>query len=166
MATMKHTQKNMNEMASRKVSRRHGATIVEFALILPVLIAMLLGIMEFGWLVKNNLTIANAAREGARAAALGRTRAEITARVENSVKPLSVTAPDGLVKMYFSINNGADNYPYVLNDSGTQNSAPVTSLIKITVSSKHRSLTSFFPFLSNRNVEAYATMRREVSATS
>ena len=38
-------------------SRRRGATVVEFALLAPVLLGMLLGIMEFGWLVKNYLTI-------------------------------------------------------------------------------------------------------------
>jgi len=40
--------------------------LVEYALVLPILLLLLLGIMEFGILVFNYNTIANAAREGAR----------------------------------------------------------------------------------------------------
>ncbi len=43
----------------QQIRRRRGSTLVEFALIVPVLLAKLMGIIEFGWLVKNNLTIAN-----------------------------------------------------------------------------------------------------------
>lgn len=47
---------------------RRGAAAVEFALVLPVLMLILLGIIEFGraWNVKQTLT--DAAREGARVA--------------------------------------------------------------------------------------------------
>lgn len=43
-----------------------GQDLVEFALILPVLLLLLLGIMEFGIVIFTYDTIANAAREGAR----------------------------------------------------------------------------------------------------
>jgi len=43
-----------------------GQALVEYALVLPILLLLLLGIMEFGILVFNYNTIANAAREGAR----------------------------------------------------------------------------------------------------
>ena len=43
--------------------------MVEFALIVPVLLALLLGIMEFGWLAKNRLQLANAVRPASRRAA-------------------------------------------------------------------------------------------------
>jgi Flp pilus assembly protein TadG len=47
-----------------------GAAAVEFALVLPILLAMLVGIMEFGHYYNAQLTLTNAAREGARSMAI------------------------------------------------------------------------------------------------
>jgi Flp pilus assembly protein TadG len=48
-----------------------GAVAVEFALILPILLTILLGILEFGLAYNAQITITNAAREGARALSIG-----------------------------------------------------------------------------------------------
>jgi Flp pilus assembly protein TadG len=52
----------------RKVRRkgREGQALVEFALVVPVLLLLLLGIVEFGLLLYNQQVITNASREGAR----------------------------------------------------------------------------------------------------
>jgi Flp pilus assembly protein TadG len=58
---------------SPKIRRRtgsRGASAVEFALILPILILLLFGIIEFGRGYNARNTITHAAREGARAAAV------------------------------------------------------------------------------------------------
>lgn len=47
-----------------------GQAMVEMALILPVLILIIGGIVDFGWLFYNKLALNNAAREGARYAAI------------------------------------------------------------------------------------------------
>lgn len=47
-----------------------GAQLVEFALLAPLLILLLLGIIEFGWLFSQNNDVKHGAREGARAAAV------------------------------------------------------------------------------------------------
>jgi Flp pilus assembly protein TadG len=47
-----------------------GATLVEFALIAPLLILLLLGIVEFGWKFGQFNDVRHAAREGARFAAV------------------------------------------------------------------------------------------------
>jgi Flp pilus assembly protein TadG len=47
-----------------------GAAAVEFALVLPVLLLVIFGIIDFGRLLYAKITLAEAAREGARAAAL------------------------------------------------------------------------------------------------
>jgi Flp pilus assembly protein TadG len=48
-----------------------GAAAVEFALILPLLILLLFGIIEFGRGYNAKVTLTHAAREGARALAVG-----------------------------------------------------------------------------------------------
>ncbi len=50
-----------------KSSSQKGASAVEFALILPLLMLILWGIIEFGLLLYNKQVITNASREGARA---------------------------------------------------------------------------------------------------
>ncbi len=50
----------------RGLQGERAQALVEYALVLPILLLLLLGIMEFGILVFNYNTIANAAREGAR----------------------------------------------------------------------------------------------------
>lgn len=51
-----------------------GAAAVEFALVLPVLLAFLLGIAELGYLIMLDSTAAMAAREGAREMAISQNR--------------------------------------------------------------------------------------------
>jgi Flp pilus assembly protein TadG len=47
-------------------NREKGASAVEFALVLPVLILILFGIIEFGFIIYDKAVITNASREGAR----------------------------------------------------------------------------------------------------
>ncbi len=55
----------------RRYTNQRGQALVELALILPVLLLLVFGIIEFGRIYASNLMISNAAREGARAASLG-----------------------------------------------------------------------------------------------
>lgn len=48
-----------------------GAAAVEMALVLPLLLLLLFGIIDFGRALNAQITVTEAAREGARAAALG-----------------------------------------------------------------------------------------------
>lgn len=43
-----------------------GQALVEMAVVLPIIIALLCGTIEFGWMCFNQINIANMAREGAR----------------------------------------------------------------------------------------------------
>lgn len=52
-----------------------GQSMVEMALVLPILLILVGGILDFGWLFYNQLALTNAAREGARYAALHYTQA-------------------------------------------------------------------------------------------
>jgi Flp pilus assembly protein TadG len=50
----------------RRARREDGAAAVEFGLILPVLVLILLGILDYGYAFMVKLTLTNAAREAAR----------------------------------------------------------------------------------------------------
>lgn len=50
-----------------------GQSLIEFALVLPLLLLILLGIMDFSLVMYNQAVITNAAREGARAGIVART---------------------------------------------------------------------------------------------
>ena len=66
------------------LKKKRGQAIVEFALILPVFILILLGIMEFGLVFHQYLVVTAASREGARVAALGGSDAETLTMVNTS----------------------------------------------------------------------------------
>jgi Flp pilus assembly protein TadG len=54
----------------KMIVRQKGQALVEFALVLPVLILILFGIMEFGYLLMTYNVLTGAAREGVRVAAV------------------------------------------------------------------------------------------------
>jgi hypothetical protein len=52
--------------SSFKRARRRGQSLVEFALVLPIFLLLIMGVVDAGRLVYMNSTLSNAAREGAR----------------------------------------------------------------------------------------------------
>ncbi len=74
----------------RRDKKEDGQAVVEFALILPIFLLILCGIIDFGWLFYNQLTLNNACREGARYAVVntddGADMQAITTHIENSSK--------------------------------------------------------------------------------
>ncbi len=61
----------MKRRPDRKAPRDRGAAAVEFALLLPLLLLLVFGIIDFGRALNAQITLTQAAREGARLAALG-----------------------------------------------------------------------------------------------
>lgn len=57
---------------ARLSKSERGAAAVEFAILLPVLILLIIGLIEFGLLYHDYLAVTHAAREGARMAAVNR----------------------------------------------------------------------------------------------
>lgn len=69
--------------------RERGASLVEFALVLPFLLLLVLGIVEFAWLFGLNNDIRHGAREGARYAAVDAGgNPEIRAYMCSAMEPL------------------------------------------------------------------------------
>jgi Flp pilus assembly protein TadG len=87
----------------RRGRAEDGAQLVEFALVLPLLLLVLLGIAEFGFMFQRYEVVTNAAREGARMAVLpGYGTADVQARVAAYVTsgrvPTNTTNPNVLVE--------------------------------------------------------------------
>jgi len=51
--------------------REGGQALVEFALIVPVFLILVLSIVDFGWALRSWITVTNSAREAARVGAVG-----------------------------------------------------------------------------------------------
>ena len=85
-------------------AKERGAALVEAAFVLPLLILLVLGGVEFGFMINRGTLVNNAAREGAREAIFGSTEAEIEQRVLDAapnLDPADITVtvscldPDG-----------------------------------------------------------------------
>lgn len=70
----------------RSLRNERGASLVEFALIAPLLFLLLFGIIEFAWLFAQNLDVKHGAREGARLAAVDELTgaADVCARMDSA----------------------------------------------------------------------------------
>src|SRR5687768_7515945 len=64
-------------MMLRRPESRRGQAMVEFALIIPIFLLMIFGILDLGRAVYAYSTLNNAAREGARVAAVDQTLSHI-----------------------------------------------------------------------------------------
>lgn len=97
-----------------KLSSERGAVAVEFALLLPILVALLLGIIEFGLAFNSQLQVTNAAREGARAAVVwtpASTASSATVAADNAaIAATSSPAPAlkaSMITVSFASSSGA-----------------------------------------------------------
>jgi Flp pilus assembly protein TadG len=79
----------------RSLKRENGASAVEFAIILPLLVLLIFGIIEFSLALYDKAMITNASREGARVGIVYRdpavTDAEITSVVNNYLENYLIT---------------------------------------------------------------------------
>jgi Flp pilus assembly protein TadG len=78
-----------------KLRAERGQTAVEFALVAPVLILLLLGVVQMGIAFNNYVTVTDAARAGARKAIVARlsglTTSDITQAVQSAASDLNQT---------------------------------------------------------------------------
>ncbi|BAS10190.1 tade family protein [Arthrobacter sp. Hiyo4] len=71
-----------------------GAAAVEFALLLPVLLMLVLGTIEFGRVYNAQITLTNAARDGVRVMAIANDPAGAKTAAKNAAASVSTTIPD------------------------------------------------------------------------
>jgi Flp pilus assembly protein TadG len=81
-------------MASvNRPSLRRGGVLVEAALILPILITVIFGLIEYGWMFLKAQQISLAARDGARAGSLsGNDSSSVTTAVTNRMTQAGIAS--------------------------------------------------------------------------
>ena len=120
-----------------------GQSLVEFALVLPILLMLLCGIIDFGWLYYNQITLNNAAREGARYAVI-------------HYDPSTQWREESESRM-ISTMVGVDSATAIVSD-------PIGQQITASVTATPRILTAFTSTILGRNtvtIHASCTMRLE-----
>jgi Flp pilus assembly protein TadG len=68
-----------------------GQTLVEFAMVLPLMLILMFGIVDFGRAFYVWLTVTNAAREGARVAATQQPIGVVNTRISDAMGPLGTS---------------------------------------------------------------------------
>jgi Flp pilus assembly protein TadG len=85
--------------ARRRDRGQRGAVVVEFALIVPMLLLLLFGIIEFGYMLNRDIMIGNASRDGARVASLNGTGAEVRAAITTELNASKIYPAAGDIKI-------------------------------------------------------------------
>ena len=102
-------------MTGHEVER--GQSLVEFALILPIFIVVLLGIFDGGRLVFAYNTVSNAAREGGREATVNQTAADIRDRAAQHAVALDISPATVLVDYRNTASpDTANSCPFAVGD--------------------------------------------------
>jgi len=106
-----------------KRKSERGQSIVEFALLAPILILLFMGMFDFGWVLHQQIQMDNATRSGARRGVVGDTNEQIITEITGALSfeideddiTIEVRNPDGSV---FGDNNDrtSDNLLYVAID--------------------------------------------------
>ena len=78
---------------SRAALTDRGAAAVEMALVLPLLLLLVFGIVDFGRALNLQITLTQAAREGVRPAALRQPASAVNAAVSNATVGIAAPAP-------------------------------------------------------------------------
>ena len=134
-----------------------GVSVVEFALVAPVLLLILVGILDLGRAVNAYVTVSNAAREGSHYLAVHATAAPsaIASAVHERVVPLD-PAQVTVTASYF---NGSSFQAWPA--SPTSNPSPAYTPVRVTVSYPWSAATfigMFFPGGSGATFSASSTV--------
>ncbi|MCG2621615.1 pilus assembly protein [Arthrobacter sp. I2-34] len=91
----------------KALRREHGAAAVEFALVLPILLLVVIGIAEFGRAFFTEISLAQAAREGARVMALTQDSGQATAAAITAAPGLNPVLGSGNITMPSTCTEGS-----------------------------------------------------------
>lgn len=139
-------------MQRTRRGRDSGAAAVEFALVFPMLVVLVFGIIDFGGLVNAHVTVANAARDAARTASLSGTETEIRAQAAAGITSLSAADEASAVTTVTCTKSAGACSPYTQATSGD------TAIVGIQIT--HAWLFPLWP-VPSLNVSKTSQMRIE-----
>lgn len=132
---------------ARRFGNEHAAATLEFAIILPMLLLFLFGIIEFGRVMTVRSVLISSAREGARVAILpGATNSDVLSKISEELSHAGLSY---------------DNYEFTPSDLSTAGrDTPITIRVRINYESIAW-VPGFFPGLSGAQLEGVTVMRKE-----
>jgi Flp pilus assembly protein TadG len=135
------------------IGRESGVMAVEFIFLLPVLLLIIVGIVEFGHLFSVRHTLTNASREGARAAVVYNGLPDGSAK-QNWAEAAATAA----VTQYMADTKFAGTWNKTIT-AGTKSGETVK--VTVTAPGSLLLLDTFIPALNNVTVAAETTMKME-----
>ena len=78
---------------SGRTRDQRGAVAVEFALIVPLLLLLVFGVIEFSFMMNRDLIVGNTSRDAARVASLGGTYTDVCTAARNGLSQSGIPAP-------------------------------------------------------------------------
>jgi Flp pilus assembly protein TadG len=145
-----------------KPSSKHqrGAALVEFALCASLLLLLLFGILDVGLLLGDRASLGAAAREGARALAVGDTPSDATNRAI-AVSGLPLTSANVALTESIPDANGNPTVWVTVGTNAGQNDATSGDFVCATVTYDHPLITSLVFTGGTKTLTASLMMRRE-----
>jgi Flp pilus assembly protein TadG len=105
-----------------RIGEERGQSMTEFAVVLPILVVLLFGIVQFGILFNNYVTLTDAARAGARAGAVSRQAPSPSGAADAAVRASASDLNQGSLGVNVSSSWSAGSpvtvtatYPYSIN---------------------------------------------------
>jgi Flp pilus assembly protein TadG len=145
---MRHTSSALGRQRAKRSSNEWAQGLVEFALVIPILLILAMGVIDFGWGLRAYITVTNSAREGAR---LG-----VTCATDDAIKAQVASYSSGLLN--------TSNVTVVSNPckNGGKTGDPLT--VKVTYNYKYITPLGSLMSLSNTStltMNSSTTMRAE-----
>ncbi len=125
--------------------KEDGQGLVEFALVLPILMIILLGIIEFGFMFNAKITLNSAAREGARIYAITNDVDQVDSAVNKAASHLSPIPSGSIVKTSGELSVGSE-----------------IMMAKVTITKDVYFLTNFFNFILPNKISMVSTAEMRV----
>ncbi|MEZ4357805.1 MAG: TadE/TadG family type IV pilus assembly protein [Eubacteriales bacterium] len=86
------------------LKKEEGQSIVEAAFVIPLIVLILCGILDFGWIFSNQLTVNNYSREGARYAIVNSDAQDLTYLVTERIKSVSGLGDEADIGITVEVN--------------------------------------------------------------